>query len=1049
MLDFRILGPLEVRTSHGPLAIGGRHHPRLLAVLLDEANRTVPTDRLVAALWEGRPPTTAVRQVQNIAVALRSRLGPAGDRLEKSDSGYLMRVEDHELDTLRCERSAAEARRLRASGRLVEAEAALGDALAEWRGPSLAGFTGRELELAARRLDDLRLALTEERIDIGLELGRHASLLSGLQRLRTEHPHRQRLAEQHMLALYRCGRGPEALRVFAEVRDCLADELGTDPGKSLRDLHTAVLREDPALDLATDHALDPALEPAPDPAPAPVTLPTGTAAFTGRGDALTALDESVQAGATPFVILAGPGGIGKTVLALHWAHGAAREFPGGRLYIDLRGFAPNAAAMTPTEAVRQLLGALGVESRRIPADVDAQISLYRTVVGSERRLLILDNAQDAAQVRPLLPNSPQVHTVVISRSRLVGLAASHGARIIELGTFTPGEAADLLRRQLGDERPGAEPASVDRILAACAGLPLALAITAARAATRPDHPLAAIADELETTRLDALAGDEDAADLRAVFSWSYRALDPDTARLFRRLALTPGPDFGPDSVLPLVGGAPCEASNALRRLVDAHLVEHGRPGRYRLHDLVRLYAAELLDCEEPQPDRDAAATRLLDWYLSCAHACRSLLCPEEVGLPRPADAAAAPITTTAEAAEWLKAEWSNLVAAVEFAARDGKPATAWRLADMLRGHVWRGMLGSDGLRLGRAALAAAEAAGDVPGLAAAELVMACALIRSNRTGESTAHGLAAAAHARLCGWTAGAAAAEFNLGAGAFYLGRMREGLRHLDAALRDNRAVGERHAECVNLHWLGILHSLLGDLEPGVAYFHQALEVADEIGADSVKPVVLIHLAEIELFRGRPEAAAARLAAAAELERSGPGYDKSGDLQGATARLRLAEGDVAAALELAEHVVDTRTDAADHRIRTHAMVTLAAARDAAGEYDAAIAVYDRALAMTEQDATAFHRVEALIGRAGALLRSGRPEPARAAAARALDAAEAGEYRFLEAQAHNQIAAIELAQGRPSSAAASAWRALELCKETGHRPAEAAAHRILAAAESR
>jgi tetratricopeptide (TPR) repeat protein len=534
-----------------------------------------------------------------------------------------------------------------------------------------------------------------------------------------------------------------------------------------------------------------------------------------------------------------------------------------------------------------------------------------------------------------------------------------------------------------------------------------------------------------------------------VFSWSYRALDSDAARLFRRLALTPGPDFTLDSVIPLNGGARGETLQALRRLVDAHLVEHGRPGRYRLHDLVRLYAAELLYFEEPQPDRDAAAMRLLDWYLSGARACRSLLCPEEVSLPGPGGTGEAPFTTAAEAADWLRAEWGNLVAAVEFAARDGKHATAWRLADMLRGHVWLGMLGGDGLRLGRAALAAAEAAGDVSGLAAAELVMACALIRSNRTGESTAHGLAAAAHARRSGWTAGAAAAEFNLGAGAFYRGRMREGLRHLDAALRDNRAVGERHAECTNLHWLGILHALLGDLDVGVSFFHQALEVAGDIGADSAKPVLLIHMAEIELFRGRPEEAAARLAAAAELERAGPGYDKSGDLHGATARLRLAEGDVAAALDLSRRVVETRTDAADHRIRTHATVTLAAANDAAGEHEAAIALYDQALAMTEQDATGFHRVEALVGRAGALLRSGRTERARDAAAQALEAAEAGEYRFLEAQAHTRIGEAELAMGRPEAATASAWRALELCKETGHRPGEPPARRLLAAAEPR
>lgn len=226
MVSFRILGSLEVRTADGPVVISGLHHPKLLAMLLDEANRVVPIDRLVAGLWDDRPPATAARQVQNIAAALRRQLGTAGERLRKVDSGYQIDVETNDLDVLRSRRSASLALEHRAAGRLVEAEGALNNALAEWRGPSLAGLAGRTIETSASRLDDYRLTLIEDRID----LGRHTLLVSELQRLHVEHPEGQRFAEQLMLALYRCGRAPDALRVYAELRTRLADELGADPG---------------------------------------------------------------------------------------------------------------------------------------------------------------------------------------------------------------------------------------------------------------------------------------------------------------------------------------------------------------------------------------------------------------------------------------------------------------------------------------------------------------------------------------------------------------------------------------------------------------------------------------------------------------------------------------------------------------------------------------------------------------------------------------------------------------------------------------------------
>lgn len=776
---------------------------------------------------------------------------------------------------------------------------------------------------------------------------------------------------------------------------------------------------------------------------APLTLPSGTTVFTGRSELLDKLDASADSVSSRLLVLTGVGGVGKTMLALHWGHRSADRFSGGRLYVDLRGFAPDTAAMESAEAVRQLLGSLGVEPQRIPAETEAQLGLYRTLIGSERRLLILDNVRDAAQIRPLLPDGTQVQTVVISRRRLVGLAVSHGAEAVDVGGFSRTEAVALLERQLGAERLAAEPEPVERILAACVSLPLALAIAGAKAAMRPDLRLSDVADELAAMRLDALVVDEASMDLRAVFSWSYHSLESDAARLFRLLAVNPGPDFDATAVVRIHGGTDAEAGRAFRSLVEANLVEFGRPGRYRLHDLIRLYAAELLEAEATQADRDAARGRLLNWYLRGAATCRAMLYPAMVSLPLPAEAAEGWEPTGEEAARWLEVEWENLIAAVEHAAEHGRPQFTWLMADVLRGYVWLHMLGDDGVRIGRAALKAATGAGDPLGMASAALALACALMRSNRLEEAIEHFLDAAVFARRAEWPAGAASAEGNLAIACYYRGRMREGLEHAYASLHAYRAIGEARAECTNLHWLGLFHSLLGELDIGIDYLGQALKLATAAGNDPVRLVLLTHSAEIEIHRGRLDLAAAHLNEADEVERGSVSIDKSGDLPGVRARLLLASGWTGEAMEQAKRAVEGRTEDADHRNRAADMVTLGAACDDLGEHGEAIALYDRVLAMTDHDDTVFHRVEAMVGRAGALLRSSDAR-AEDAAVQALRTARDAEYRFLEGRALNVLAEIDLGAGRLPDAADRLRRALLIHEETGHRLGEAVSLRLLA-----
>ncbi|MEU6249441.1 helix-turn-helix domain-containing protein [Glycomyces sp. NPDC047010] len=812
--------------------------------------------------------------------------------------------------------------------------------------------------------------------------------------------------------------------------------------RTVRDIESGRVRPQPktlrlivdALGLDEDGLAELYGGPAAPRATAPVTLPSGTAQFTGRAAALAVLDA-----APPLVVLTGVGGVGKTMLALHWGHRSAARFPGGRLYIDLRGFGPEGAATDPAEAVRHLLASLGVEAGRLPAAPEAQIAMYRSVMGSARRLLILDNARDAAQVRPLLPDAAQVHTVVISRRRLVGLAVSHGAAVVEVEAFGSTEAAVLLEQRLGSARIKAEPEAAQRITDLCAGLPLALAIATARAAAQPGLPLGAVADELDRSRLDALAVDEDSVDLRAVFSWSYRALEPDAARLFRLLSLVPGPDFGTDAAAALHGGP--EAARAFRTLVEGHLVEPDGGGRYRLHDLIRLYAAELLEAEAPQEDRDAALDRLLDWYLQSAGACRSALYGAMVGLelPEPLHAYAAP----EHPAQWLAAEWENLCAAVEYAADQGRAPFTWLMADVVRGYAWLNMLGADGARLSRTALEAATVADDRLGRAAAAMALGCSLLRLTEYDEAIAHLREAASLARQADWPAGAASAEGNLAVACYHRGRMPEGLAHAQNALHAYREIGEHRAETTNLHWLGLFHSLLGELDTGIGYLEQAVKLTKAAGNDAMSVIVLTHLAEIEGFRGRLDIANAHLAEATALLGGTGGVDRTGDLPGVRARLLLTAGRTAEARELASQVVSERIEAADHRIRAAGMVTLAAACDAEGDAAQAVALYDRVLAMTEHDATVFHRVEALAGRAAALLHNGDSSAGAAAELAYRTARDAG-YRFLEGRALNVLAAVDLEAGRVDAAAERAREALRIHRETGHGPGEAVSVQLLA-----
>ena len=625
-MQVRLLGPVDAVVDGEARAVRGLRRKAVLAVLALHAGEVVSTGQLTDAVWGQDAPATAVNTLQSHVSYLRTVLGDKGAILARPP-GYLLDLCGDGTDVREAERL------LRQAARSPEPAAAvrhLHNALNLWRGRPLADVTGVAwLEEQAERLDLLRLRVEQALSEARLAAGEHAELVPELERMAADHPFDERIVEQLMLALYRSGRQADALAVYQRLRTTLDAELGIGPGQALRDLETAILRQDRALDAPALAAATAAAAPL---VPVPAQLPPAVPAFTGRSaelaslDALAGLDAMVPRadGAGPaataevaICAVSGTAGVGKTALAVHWAHRVAGRFPDGQLYVNLRGFDPGGAGLDPGQALHGFLEAFGVPPARIPEDLAAQSGLFRSLLAGKRILVLLDNARSAEQVRPLLPGSPGCLAIVTSRDKLAGLVATAGARPLALDLLTAADARDLLARRLGADRVAAEPAAIACIIAACARLPLALTIAAARAATSPTFPLAAIAAELReaASALDPFDAGESATDVRTVFSWSYRALSAPAARMFRLLGLHPGPDVAVTAAASLAAVPPGQARALLAELTRAHLLAEHAPGRYAFHDLLRAYASELASAQECPADRASAVHRLLDHYL--------------------------------------------------------------------------------------------------------------------------------------------------------------------------------------------------------------------------------------------------------------------------------------------------------------------------------------------------------------------------------------------------------------------------------------------------
>ncbi|WP_330296991.1 AfsR/SARP family transcriptional regulator [Streptomyces sp. NBC_00503] len=829
---FAVLGPIRAWRGAEVLPSGTPQQRALLAVLLLRDGRTATAPELIDAIWGEDPPQQALATIRTYASRLRKILDPG--LLVSDAGGYAIRLphpESLDLGIARALAADAEAARSEKGDRAL-ARTLLARALKLWDGEPLAGVPGPHAETERTRLDEWRLQLLETRLDLDLELGHHAEAVSELTALTAAHPLRERLRELLMLALYRSGRQAEALAVYADTRRLLADELGVDPRPELAALQQRILRADAEL----AHAEDPA------PAAAPVhvrpaQLPATVADFTGRasfvqelGEILSSVDGQVMAVSA----LAGIGGVGKTTLAVHVAHAARPHFPDGQLYVDLQG--TEARPAEPEAVLGAFLRALGTPDASIPDSPAERAALYRSTLDGRRILVLLDNARDAAQVRPLLPGTAGCAALVTSRVRMAGLA---GAHLVDLDVMSPEEALQLFTRIVGAERVGAERQAALDVVGACGFLPLAIRIAASRLAARRTWTVSVLAAKLadERRRLDELqAGD---LAVKATFELGYGQLEPAQQRAFRLLGLADGPDISLAAAAAVLGLPEHATEDLLEALVDCSLLESAAPGRYRFHDLVRLYARACAERDEQPPsEREAALDRLLDFYLATAGGV--------YGLERPGDRLVAHLSATRypglvftephAAQDWLYAEADPLLACVRQAAvrTTGREDVLRRAVDLLWAAKDLAESGANSKQYEWAAHSlceAAQAAKDPHAEGRARTTLTNTHLVAGRFAEADDEARQATLLARAAGDPLPSCWAPNDRGIIALYEGRYKDGERYLLEAIANFRAdanyVGEASALCN----LSRIHVELGRLTSAIDLAQQGIAIYDRMG--------------------------------------------------------------------------------------------------------------------------------------------------------------------------------------------------------------------------
>jgi len=944
-LRIAVLGPLTLHRDGEPVEIGSAMLRTLLGLLAVQPQQVVSGEEIVDVMWGEQPPRTCLALVHSYVGQLRRLLEPdrapgAPSRmLRRSRTGYRLDLAAARLDLTTVTDLLSQAR---GAGDPQRAWQLFNQAAEAWRGPVLADVDSRlRQHPAVVAIGARRIAMALDHADLGIELGLASRLIGPLQALIAEEPLHEGLATRLMLALADDGQQAAALTLFTTMRDRLDAELGLQPGTELRAAHLRVLRgtgEPPA-------AAQPAV---------PAQLPVDLASFVGRDDYLRELDAALPVGdgasarVVSITTVAGMGGIGKTALAVRWSHRVRDRFPDGQLYVNLRGHA-TAPPLRPIDALAGFLLAFGTPADRIPDDVEQAAALYRSELAGRRVLVLLDNASSAEQVRPLLPTGPGSLVLITSRYRMAGLVAREGSRELAVDVLRPDEAIALLSQMIGADRVAAEPAATAELVRLCAHLPLALRIAAANLTGRPGLRIGKCVARLAGgDRLAALTIDGDAETaVRATFDLSYKALAAPERRMFRLLGLLGGTEVTADAAAALAGITQAATDQALDRLTARHLVEETSPGRYGMHDLLRLYAAELTATHDDTGQRTAATDRLASHYLDLVNAAAEVSYPHALKLPdQPRPPARHPQFGTVEAAmSALDAERPNLVVLLPRFVADGHHALAWRLGEALQGYFRRRMNAVDWQVVADTALAAARADGNLNGQAAAELSLGSMCDFQSRFEEAAGHYNASLELARRAAWTDCQAVALNNLARTFWTSGRPHDTIDHLRQALALHRQTGRRAGEAVTLANLGVAHWEVGrtaadpaDLLPqALTYLNQALTLHREIGDRHNEADTLRALASTQRDAGNLTAALRLADEALTLAR------EAGDVRFtalahntlATVQSRLGQAD--SALRHHQRALTIARDAGDGQLKAQILIDLAETNALLGQREDAL----------------------------------------------------------------------------------------------------------------
>jgi DNA-binding SARP family transcriptional activator/tetratricopeptide (TPR) repeat protein len=970
-MRFGILGPLLVHDGDTLVVVPAARQRVLLAALLVHAGQAVPADELAEVVWDGAPPAGAITTLRSHVMRLRRVLGPAaGGRVVTRYPGYLVEADEEEVDLLRFALLSRDGGAAVRAGAWTQASDLLGEALGLWRGAPLTDIPSELLRRdEVPGLEQQRIQSLEWWSDARLQLGCHDELVPELQALATQYPLQEHFHAQLMLALYRCGRQAEALAGYQAARKVLVEELGAEPGPGLQELHQRMLAADPSLAFTKSPPLTAAgMAPT-----VPRELPAEAGHFIGRAKelaALTAMLDQVsehEPGTLVISAIDGTAGVGKTALTVHWAHQVAARFPDGQLHVNLRGYDPE-QPMTPADALAGLLRSLGVSGQDIPTETDERAARYRSLLAGKQMLVVVDNASDAEQVRPLLPGTPGCAVVVTSRDSLAGLVARHGARRLDLGQLPLADAISLLRALIG-ARLDSEPEAAMALAGLCCRLPLALRVTAELAAARPAVPIADLVRELsdQQQKLDLLdAGGDPRTAVRTVFSWSYRHLDADSARQFRLVSLHPAADMDAYAAAALAGISIGRARRVLDMLARAHLIQYATPGRYEMHDLLRAYGRDISGAEDGQQEQRAALLRLVDYYLHAAAVAMDTLFPAERDRrPRiPPAATPAPRLADLDAARvWLDTELASLVAVTAHAANYGWPEQITKLAATLARYL------------------------DVGGYYPEAVVI---------------HG-----HARLaaghCGDRAAEARALTGLGVAAYRQARYSAAVGHLEQAQVLYRDTGDHTGEARVLTNLGLVVCEQGLYQQAVDYYRQAVaaqrQTGDRVGVASA----LDGLGIAEKYQGHYQEAAIHHQEALAIYRDTGERASEAFALGNLGSIEYRQGHYQQATDCHRQALVLFREFGDRAMEARALGNLGSTEQRLGHYQQAIDNHRQALALSHEIGNRIGEAESLNALGEALLADARPTEARARHVSALSLTSKIGSKYQQARAHDGL----------------------------------------------